>query len=208
MPTVTGFIRNTDVRKGTTKQGKPWEKYKATLATDKDELLVEWPFNVKPQVREGDYVELIYNEEKGYNVIDTSSVKRLDPPKPTVAVKTAQQPAASASGTTGFGEFNRKTNPEDASRMSWSAAREHAIQLVGILLSNDALVIPKAQTKAGQAERYDVVTQAVHKLTVEFYNDTVTQRKLATVADAGVVDVAAKGELPAASDDEPDEIDE
>jgi len=78
-----------------------------------------------------------------------------------------------------------------------ASARTAALDAIDLLLRNDALPMSAAKTKAGQASRFDEVTAAIDKLTVEYFFDSATGRKLVTVADAGSKE-SRVAELPAA----------
>ena len=65
-----------------------------------------------------------------------------------------------------------------------------------LLLQHDALPVSGAKGKAGESKRFEQVQDFVNKLTVQFYHDVETLRLLDSVADAGDVEVAARGELP------------
>ncbi len=101
-----------------------------------------------------------------------------------------------------FGEIGGYNTEDDIRRMSYAAAREDAVETVKMLLENNGLKLVTADSKAGFATRFDVITSAIDKLTVEYFFDAATGRKLDTVADAGTVDVEGDGELP--DSDEPE----
>lgn len=65
-----------------------------------------------------------------------------------------------------------------------------------MLLANDALPMSVATSKAGQAKRFASITEAVDKLTVEYFFDAAKQRKLDTVADGGLIDTSPDAQLP------------
>lgn len=209
---LRGYLRNTDRKSGRNIRGA-WVKYTAEVhPLDGAPVRVGWPFDVKPKVSEGDYVEMIVNKDGKFNVVDDSSVKRLDPPAASPAARTAGDEAAEKYKERvqegNFGEFNRKTNPEDAKRMTYSASADRAVAFIDMLLRHDALPISKAQTKPGTAQRYAEISAAVDKKTIEFYNDTLSLRKLQTVADTGMIDTSPSSELPKAGDGDPNGVDD
>lgn len=75
---------------------------------------------------------------------------------------------------------------ETEPRIRYQNARSAAIEVIGLLLQHDALPASAAKTKAGQAKRFEEVTAAVDKLTVQYFNDTGTLRLLESVADGGL----------------------
>ena len=84
---------------------------------------------------------------------------------------------------------------ETEPRIRYQNARSAAIDVIGLLLQHDALPASAAKTKAGQAKRFDEITAAVDKLTVQYFTDTGTLRLLETVAD-GRIEGAAPAPLP------------
>ena len=74
--------------------------------------------------------------------------------------------------------------------------------MVAVLLEHNGLPISGAKSKAGEAQRYEEITEAVDKLTVQYFNDLESFRLFDRVADAGDIDTGADGALP---DDEVEE---
>lgn len=156
-------------------------------------------------VKEGDYVKLQATEDKGrFKLVEGSLKKSSNPPARVKKVAPAgggSRPNYSGNGRSGGGTkfdgtgIQNRTNPEDAKRMTFNAARSAAIELAAVLLLNKGLPMSKADTKAGEAKRFDEITAVVDKLTVKFFNDGMTLRLLETVADT-VTDKKADGQLP------------
>lgn len=176
--------------------------------------------------KEGDYVafEAEVKDDKVAQFVPGSGSKPKNPPARPAA------PAQNGGGKSGyqgkgggggykprppvesklFGQIGQNSTEDDVRRISYSNARSAALEAVDILLRNDALPMSAAKTKAGQASRFEEVTAAIDKLTVEYFYDNATGRKLTTVADAGskesrVTELptaeAGKGQTAAASTD-------
>ena len=104
-----------------------------------------------------------------------------------------------------FGEIGGYTTEDDVRRIGMSHAQEMAISTVNLLLENKALPVTGASTKAGESKRFKEIKAEIDKLTIEFYFDTATGRKVDTVQDSGLVTETA-AELP--SDDAAEVADE
>lgn len=186
----TGFIEQVGHKEGRGKRG-PWHLY--SLKIDGTWITLGF-LDSAPAVQEGEYVTVQASvDERGNLAAVKGTLKRQKAPEGQATP--AKQTASSGNRFDGTGISNR-TNPEDAKRMSYSSARTAAIEVVTLLLEHDALPITTAKTAAGVPKRFDEITAAVDKLTVEYYNDGMSLRKTETVADAGVQDVKADGPLP------------
>ena len=146
---------------------------------------------VAPPFKEGDYIAFAY-EDKDDSA--RSFVKGSGKVKSGVAPAPATAPAGGSSG----GSHGTQQN------IHYQNSRTAAIEVVGLLLEHKALPITNANSKAGVAARYDEIVDAVNKLTVQLFNDLETFRLLETVADAGVIDTSADGDLP--DDEDEDEL--
>jgi hypothetical protein len=197
---VKGFVLRLDTKQGNTR-GRAWKVYNALIENlDGTEYgWVGFGFDA-PSFKDGDYIEFQVEEKDGRrNAVKGTGSKPKNPParaNKTVATK--------ASGTVASQDgFNRQTNPVDAERMSYSAARGHAIDVVKLLLDQKALPLTKATTGAGEAKRFEEITAAVDKLTVQYTRDSITGRLFDVVADAGEARVTTKadGPIPGAEED-------
>jgi len=144
-----------------------------------------------PAFAEGDYLRFEYDDkdDSARTYKKGTGVKVKSHPEAPESAPAASQGSASATGST-------------QQNIHYQNSRTAAIQLVEVLLSHGALPISGAKSKAGEAQRFEEVTAAVNKLTVQFFNDLESFRLFETVADAGKVDTGADGGLP---DDEVDE---
>jgi hypothetical protein len=207
VPSFVGYIRNTKSNNGVSKAGRPWSSYNAEIHTEKGVQKISFGFD-KPTVSEGDYVELEANLNKGFMEVDKSTVKRIDPPK-AAAVPAGTKAVASDAEFKNrvtsdiVPDYNRQTNPEDARRMTYAAARSASIELAAVLLANDALPTSKAQNKGGSAKRFNEIVAAVDKLTVKYFHDGLTLRLLETVADTQI-ETAPSSDLPGETPDFPE----
>jgi hypothetical protein len=210
--TVEGFVEKLFVKEGTSQRG-PWKAYSIKLqrvSGEVDPRFYQFGFD-KPGFAEGDYIrfEADVKDDKTAQFVQGSGSKPKNPPtKPA-------KPAAQSGGKGGyngprggssgpkekdskmFGKIGGYNTEDDIRRMSYSAARGDAVALVLGLLAHDALPMSAAKTKAGQAQRYDEVTKAVDKLTIEYFFDSASGRKLTSVADAGSTESRVT-ELPTA----------
>lgn len=96
-----------------------------------------------------------------------------------------------------FGDIGGYNTEDDVRRISMSHAQEMAIDTVSLLLQHDGLPITGAKTKAGQAARFEEITAAIDKKTVEYFFDTASGRLLDSVADDGAEAEAKAAPLPA-----------
>lgn len=135
-----------------------------------------------PAIQEGQYIRFSWtaNDDKSRDFVQGSGK--------IVSGKQAAPAAPSAP------QDVRTSNTQQ--NIHYQNSRGHAVELVGLLLENDALPKTGAKTAAGVAKRYDEIVEAVDKLTVKFFNDLETFRLFDTVADSGVVDTSADGALP------------
>lgn len=202
---LQGFIRNTQKRSVDSKKtGKSYTAYDAEIHSDDDKkIAISFGFN-KPEVGEGDYVRLTANDKNGYLQVDKSTIERLEPPKQKTvntpsSASLVNPPAGTTDGSVGnyvVQEYNRKTNPEDARRITFAAANDRAIKVVNMLLAQDALPHSKAKGKGGEAQRYQELMAAIDKVTVKMFNDAYTLRTLEVVADEGIISLKASSGLP------------
>lgn len=208
--TVEGFVVRVFTKTGNSAKGK-WvaDSFKiADAEGNEDPFFYRLGFrekgklDVPPPFGEGQYIKFQYadNDDKSRDFVKGSGKIISQAPEQKSA------PAASQGGSAPSGRTQQNIHYQNS--------RTAAVELVGILLENDALPKTGAKTAAGVAKRYDEITAAVDKLTVKFFNDLETFRLFDTVADAGVVDTSADGPLPddevepAAPDLEDEELDD
>lgn len=206
-----GFINKLNVKEGRNKRG-PWTSWSAKIENPEGVEYDQWvSLGFKnPNVKEGDYIQLQAQEENGRMSLIEGSLKgpKKNPPARGGQKSKASSPksgpknssaSTSDSSSQDSAPATGVSNAEKDARISFQSARNAAIELVGLLLLNKALPVTAADTKAGQAKRFDEITAAVEKLTVEFFIDSNTQRLLERVADAGEVkaDSKSKSDLPA-----------
>lgn len=197
MPSFTGFIRNTNARQSKPGAKKAWTAYSAEIhALDGKVTKIGFGFD-QPSVGFGDYVTLEANEQNGYLQVDQTTIQRLDPPKQEEPKRLAD--TAQAASTEGAGPIvNRGADRQESIVMQHS--QEMAIRFLEVLASHDALPFSKAAGKAATAKRFEEFVGSLDKLTVKFYNDSMTTRILATVQDMGVIDTSASSDLPTKED--------
>ena len=193
MSEFRGFIQKIAVKTGKGKKPpyKPYTLYSIKLADEKGVEFEQW-FGVgfaAPDAKEGDYVEL----DAEQNVAGYWDVKGLRPLKNAPAKNVPTNSSAATSGST----ISTQTS------IHYQGARNASIEVIKLLVETKSLPVSAAQTKAGEAKRYEEIMALIDKLTVRFFVDAETHRILETVTDEGADDeeVIAPGE----SDDEADE---
>lgn len=194
-----GFVKKINSKSGTAKTGKPYTLSSMKLS-DKDgnELPGWYQFGFDaPTCKEGDYVKLEATPKGNNWEIVKGSVKVSKNP-PAAPRQERQEAGASGGSSKDYGQTQKNIHYQNS--------RTAAIEVVGLLLDNDALPMSAAKSKAGQAARFDEIIASVNKLTVQYFNDLESFRLFDTVADAGVVDTSGDGDLPDA-DEEPEEED-
>ena len=211
-----GFVEKLNTKSGQSARG-PWTLYSLRLQDKSGEMLPGWyscGFTA-PACKEGDYVKLDATAKgDNWEVVDGSiKVSKNPPAKPAApqggggARKGSYGGGAKTTTSALFGDIGGYNTEDDIRRMSYSAARSTAVDVVALLLEAGAIPLVKATAKAGKAKNFDLVTAAVDKLTVEYFFDAASGRKLETVADTEV-DTAGDGELPDTEEDDfEDEVD-
>lgn len=196
---VKGFVLRAESKNGTSKNGRAYTLYSALIENvDGSEFgWVGFGFDGLP-FNEGDYVEFEVEEKNGRKqfIKGTGSKPKNPPARKVKEVETkAEGKVSSVDG------YNRQTNPIDAARMTYANSRDAAIAVVELLLANKALPLSKTDTKAGEAKRFEEITAAIDKLTVQYTKDGLTQRLFDVVADAGEGRVSTKpdGDIPDAA---------
>lgn len=201
---VEGFVEVLHEKSGTNARGA-WTAYSIKVQNADGTVDPTWyGFGFeKPKFVKGDYIRFeaeMKADGKGGQFVPGSGSKPKNPP----AKPAAPQAPAGQGGYNGprkgggggfqkrepvksalFGTIGQNNTEDDIRRMSYTAARSAALEAIGILLTHDGLPMSAAKTKAGQAERFKEITAAIDKLTVEYFFDAATARKLESVADAG-----------------------
>lgn len=201
---VEGFVEKLFVKSGQSARG-PWTAYSIKLqraSGEVDPRFYQFGFD-KPGFNEGDFVQFeaeIKDDKAASFIKGTGSKPKNAPAKPA---KPAAAQGGSGGGYSGpkgggggykpraplesklFGQIGGNNTEDDIRRMSYTAARSAAVELVLGLLEHEALPMTAAKTKAGEAKRYDEIVAAVDKLTVKFFFDAAGGRLLTSVADEG-----------------------
>jgi hypothetical protein len=198
---VEGFVEKIFVKEGQSARG-PWKAYSIKVqraSGDVDARFYQFGFDA-PAFKEGDYIafEADVKDEKAAQFVKGSGTKPKNPPQRPAKPAAAGGPQKGGYAGKGggykprepinskvFGKIGGNNTEDDIRRMSYTAARSAAIEAVLGLLAHDGLPMSSAKTKAGQASRYEEITAAIDKLTVEYFYDAALGRKLESVADAG-----------------------
>jgi hypothetical protein len=184
MSVIEGYLEETDSKSGVGKRG-PWTLYKGKV----NGTWYSFGFN-KPPVAKGDYGSFVTAEEKGYQVI--KSATKMDAPA---------QPAPSASPRGDIGHLSATGDRNNS--IVYQSSRKDALALVALLITQNALPVSEAKTKAGTAKRYEEIMALVDKLTVQYFYDVNTLRNLDRVQDGGA-DAPAPAALPEDAQTEPE----
>lgn len=200
---VQGFVEKLFERSGTNARGQ-WTAYSIRLqrvSGEVDPRYYQFGFK-RPGFNEGDFVEFEaeIKDDKAATFIEGSGKKPKNPPaRPEKPAQSGGQGGGYNKGKGGgggykprppvvsklFGQIGGNNTEDDIRRMAYSNARSAALEAVALLLENDALPMSTAKTKDGVAKRFEEITAMIDKLTVEYFYDGASGRKLASVADAG-----------------------
>lgn len=150
------------------------------------------------EAKQGDYVKFEATPSqygKGHNNFDIvkGSLKVSKNPPAAPAAATESGPTRSGGG-----------GGSQSKNIHYQNSRTAALGAVGLLLEHGGLALPATQSKAGAANRYDLIVGAIDKLTVKYFNDLESFRLLETVADTFEFPTG-DGDLP---DSEPDAFDD
>lgn len=192
-----GFVTKIFTKTGNSARGK-WVADSFKIADkdgNEDSFFYQMGFrkkgklDVPPAFTEGDYIRFEYEDkdDSARSYKEGTGVKVGNAPEAPAVTST---PATTAPAAAGKGGRAQSQN------IHYQNSRTAAVELVSVLLENNALPITGAKTKAGEAARYDEIVEAVNKLTVQFFNDLESFRLFDTVSDAGEVDTSADEELP------------
>lgn len=189
MTQVVGFVKEIKVRTGANAQGKPWKSFTLVMEGKAGEQLGFFSTGFEaPKASQGDYVQFEHTTNaKGYHDVVKGSLKVASKPP----ARGASAPAAAGEGPAA----NTLTNSERNNQIVFQSARNAAVELVATLGTLKALPVSQASTKAADAKRFDEILAIVDKLTVRFYNDTLTLRTLETVQDTGADESPAEEQV-------------
>jgi len=198
--TFKGFVGKIHEKSGRGRKG-PWTLYSTILQDAQGEDATDWlSFGFdRPNVKEGDYVKVTVDEVDGRDrVVEVKKLK--NPPARAASAKGSKSRASDDSADS--------VGPGKQEFIHYQNSRGAAIEAVRLLIEADALALPKAGTKPGEAKRYAIIVAAIDKLTVQYFNDLQSMRLLETVADAGAVNTKPDAPLPKDSEAEEDEEDD
>lgn len=186
---MIGTVKKLNSKTGTSKRGK-WELFSMIMENDdgSESGWISLGFD-KPSFGEGQYAE--YTTEagpKGLNL--TSFTKKEKPQAPIQSNPVATQ--------------GPRSNVTTQDSIVYQSSRKDAIALVALLLENDGLPMSASAAKAGQAKRFEEITAMVDKITVEYFYDVQSGRKLRTVVDAGADEEATRTASPVSGEDDND----
>lgn len=175
---LTGYIVKVGTKTGTGKKG-PWTLYSFRVAKADGTEFPDWisgGFSPLP-FAEGDYVtfdadQVTIKGKQQWNLLPDTA-KKVEAPKKEVSA------GGAVSATTGGRERTQQ-------QINWQSSRNAALELTKLLLQYDGLPLP-AKAKRTEASVYEIIHATVDKLTVEYWNDTESLRKLETVQDAGAL---------------------
>ena len=208
---LKGFVLVVNTKSGRGARG-PWTLYSTKL---EDENGNEGPWVSlgfeDPGIKKDDYVTIEFTrDDKGrVNAVKGGVNKPKNPPARAGARvsggEVRDQASGNNAGNGGTDGSDGETGANKQTQIVMQHSQEMAIRLVSVLLANEALPMSGAKTKAAEAKRFEEITAAVDKLTVQLYNDVVTGRLLDVVADAGADRVSTKSDGPIPAADEPRE---
>jgi hypothetical protein len=220
---VQGFVARISEKSGNGQRG-PWTAYSARIEKADGTEYPHWfQFGfTRPDLKDGDYVRFDAVEKDAKTATaDPKSIKHGKNPPARAPKAEAPRSGGKSWGGGGYKPqgpregkgINDRTNPVDSARIAYQNARMASVEVVRLLIEAKALPLSKADTKAGEAKRFDEVMAAVNKLTVQLYNDmgepsAANFRLLAEVADGGDVEGSSKpAALPQAAEAQDDEDD-
>lgn len=201
-----GFVKKITTKTGTGKRGA-WTAYSAKLENAEGKEYDQWVglgFE-NPGFKEGDYVQLQTTTENGREQLVKGSIK-VKKNAPARANANANSGSTGKTSSDAVAPATGQSNAERQNSITYQSSRKDAIEIVKLLLANEALPTATAKGKAATAKRYDEITLAIEKLTVELYTDVNTLRIIERVADAGTVkaEKGAKNDLPDDADKDDD----
>lgn len=184
---ISGYLEETESKSITSKKtGKQYTVYKGNVGGK----WIEFGFNPPKGIAKGDYIYVELEQDGNFEKVKNygKSEAPVRQPEPS-----RNQPAVAAAPT---------AQTDRQSSIIYQSSRKDALELVNVLIAQDALPISSAKTAAGKAKRYEEIMALVDKLTVQYFYDVHTLRNLDRVADAGV-DAPIPEALPEAELDDP-----
>ncbi len=209
MSTIEGFVEKLNIKRGDGQYG-PWAAYSAKIQAADGTTLAPWfqfGFN-KPPIEEGDWVK--FEDEAAVlkdgtvstsarSVVKGSASKPKNAPARPAATSSPIQalsqstPYRSKSKTSElFGEIGGYYTESDIGRITWAGARKDAVQIVTLLLQEDALKLTKGTTPSHRSKRYEELLGFVDKVNVKLFFDNANLRLLDTVDDEGAVEASVE----------------
>ena len=183
---ITGFVSKIFEKSFPRKNGKgTGTAYSFKVETKEGQELNPFfrnGFN-KPDFKEGDYVRFEVSDHTDNAATVVAGSLKVSKNPPGRSAQAAPAAGAGQSAPSKGGGYYGKTDKATQDRIQYQNARSAALVAVQALLSHNALPGTKADTKAGVAARYDELVDIIDKLTVRFFRDTETLRRLETVAD-------------------------
>lgn len=129
-----------------------------------------------PNVSINDHVEFDYTEKDGRGYINMGSFKKLSS-SPEVHQGTGSKDLAK-SGNVKEDYWNEKSRKDDSKdlRIQWQSARNAAIEVVGILVTNGSLKLP-------EKNQSDAILGKIADLTDKFYKESASPPTVEPVAE-------------------------
>lgn len=127
-----------------------------------------------PKAKEGDYVQFDVDDSRGYKNVARGSLKVSKNKPPAEALEEAQATAPKKTTTGGSVDTKQDT-------ISRQSALNSAIAFMQLLTANDALGLPKSDTKGKRLETMELM---LHKYEQMFY-EANTGVKWVSIAPAG-----------------------
>lgn len=186
---IQGFIKRAATKDGKGKRG-PWTRYSFIMELDNgsESGWIGAGFD-KPPFAETSYGSIEVNEGEYGKEYVKDSWKSLSPP--TRAPQNTPAPSVAAPSGSGTSTPSKGAYVDRNDSIVYQSSRKDAIQVIALLLENDALPLAAAGAKANTAKRFAEIQAYVNKLTVEFYGDVQTGRVLQQVVDSGATDKAS-----------------
>jgi hypothetical protein len=193
---VIAFVEKISSKSGTGRNGRPYTLYSMKLMNDTGAALPGWyqcGFDAPP-CKEGDYVKLDATPKgDNFEVVGGSVKVSKNPPAKPVSDYEKSRSGSKGGGSRKstvsdvFGEIGGYNTEDDIARMTVNASRTQAIDAVAILVESKALALPAANSKAGAAARFDIITGAIDRLTETYFAATAAGLSITEgeVADDG-----------------------
>ena len=117
-----------------------------------------------PNINQGDFISFTYSMNGKYANLDVNSIEKKES-----SSGAAPSVAAVAKGNQRDDYWNKKAEKDEnvQASINWQAARNAAINAVGMMLQNDIVAVP-----AAKAKKYDVVMSLIDELSERYFYDT------------------------------------